>query len=301
MKIGLPRTFIYYVDHLDWERFFAILGHEVVVPSLPGDELLNLGQPHCNTDACLAVKHYHGHVVDLLPKVDALFVPQLVSLKKGSNCCPKVIAIPMLVRNAFPQGTVLSPGIDANHPLWTNWEVLKLAKRLSNDPRKILRALEHFRNRFSFPPPEDGSGHSTGKAIGLLGHPYSVSDPALNLDLIDRIRRYGYQVVTPNTWIDRQAWQTKPGKAFGCKDVHWDCGQRLVDTAGYYLENPEIEGIITVTFFGCGIDAFVEEIYRSRLSQEKPYLTLTFDEHTGEAGLITRLEAFLDMMSRRKN
>ena len=32
----------------------------------------------------------------------------------------------------------------------------------------------------------------------------------------------------------------------------------------------------------------------------KPMLSLTIDEHTGEAGFITRLEAFIDMLYRKK-
>ncbi|MEG3070548.1 MAG: hypothetical protein RQM92_06655 [Candidatus Syntrophopropionicum ammoniitolerans] len=31
-----------------------------------------------------------------------------------------------------------------------------------------------------------------------------------------------------------------------------------------------------------------------------PFLSLTLDEHTGEAGIMTRLEAFLDMVQWRK-
>jgi len=34
--------------------------------------------------------------------------------------------------------------------------------------------------------------------------------------------------------------------------------------------------------------------------QHKPYMMITLDEHSGEAGLVTRLEAFLDMVERRK-
>jgi predicted nucleotide-binding protein (sugar kinase/HSP70/actin superfamily) len=32
-----------------------------------------------------------------------------------------------------------------------------------------------------------------------------------------------------------------------------------------------------------------------------PFMSLTVDEHTAEAGIVTRLEAFLDMIERRKH
>jgi predicted nucleotide-binding protein (sugar kinase/HSP70/actin superfamily) len=31
-----------------------------------------------------------------------------------------------------------------------------------------------------------------------------------------------------------------------------------------------------------------------------PFLTVAFDEHTGQEGVNTRLEAFIDMLKRRK-
>ena len=44
----------------------------------------------------------------------------------------------------------------------------------------------------------------------------------------------------------------------------------------------------------------VESITRKAKSAGKPLLSLTIDEHTGEAGFITRLEAFIDMLFRKK-
>ena len=44
----------------------------------------------------------------------------------------------------------------------------------------------------------------------------------------------------------------------------------------------------------------LERISRKAKNFEKPILHLTIDEHTGEAGFITRLEAFVDMLYRKK-
>ena len=57
---------------------------------------------------------------------------------------------------------------------------------------------------------------------------------------------------------------------------------------------PGIHPVI-ISNFGCGPDAFtfkqIEEALRGT-----PYLILEFDEHRGEAGLVTRLEAFIDRL-----
>jgi predicted nucleotide-binding protein (sugar kinase/HSP70/actin superfamily) len=44
----------------------------------------------------------------------------------------------------------------------------------------------------------------------------------------------------------------------------------------------------------------IEKIVRKSKDFSKPILSLTIDEHTGEAGFITRLEAFVDMLYRKK-
>ncbi|GAE90647.1 hypothetical protein [Acetivibrio straminisolvens] len=56
--------------------------------------------------------------------------------------------------------------------------------------------------------------------------------------------------------------------------------------------------MIYLTPFACGVDAFVLEFIERRLKEQynMPLLKLTVDEHTGEAGFDTRLEAFLDMI-----
>jgi Uncharacterized protein conserved in bacteria len=60
-----------------------------------------------------------------------------------------------------------------------------------------------------------------------------------------------------------------------------------------------IDGIIYVSSFACGIDSVVMELIKERIG-EFPLLILKIDEQTGEAGFNTRIEAFIDMIERRK-
>ena len=67
------------------------------------------------------------------------------------------------------------------------------------------------------------------------------------------------------------------------------------------LKDNKIDGSITLNAFGCGPDSLmIERITRKAKEANKPILSLTIDEHTGEAGFITRLEAFIDMLFRKK-
>ena len=82
---------------------------------------------------------------------------------------------------------------------------------------------------------------------------------------------------------------------------YWANEYEMTGTAGHYLKDNRIDGIITLTAFGCGPDSLmVERIQRRAKHFGKPLLHLTIDEQTGEAGFITRLEAFVDMLFRKK-
>ena len=75
----------------------------------------------------------------------------------------------------------------------------------------------------------------------------------------------------------------------------------MTGAAGHYLKDNKIDGLITLTAFGCGPDSLmIERITRKAKRFNKPLLNLTIDEQTGEAGFITRLEAFVDMLFRKK-
>ena len=85
------------------------------------------------------------------------------------------------------------------------------------------------------------------------------------------------------------------------QELYWANEYEMTGAAGHYLKDQKVDGIITITAFGCGPDSLmVERITRKAKQFGKPLLNLTIDEQTGEAGFITRLEAFVDMLYRKK-
>ncbi len=61
------------------------------------------------------------------------------------------------------------------------------------------------------------------------------------------------------------------------------------------------DGIIQLLPFGCMPEVTVRPILQKISSQRKiPFLSISLDEQTGEVGLLTRLEAFIDLMESKK-
>jgi predicted nucleotide-binding protein (sugar kinase/HSP70/actin superfamily) len=86
------------------------------------------------------------------------------------------------------------------------------------------------------------------------------------------------------------------------KKMFWTFSDLALNSSYYLFKEGKIDGIIHLTAFGCGPDSMVDKLMEiaSKDYPEVPYMSVTIDEHTGDAGISTRLEAFLDMVKRKK-
>ncbi|UKI40933.1 MAG: hypothetical protein L6V95_12615 [Candidatus Melainabacteria bacterium] len=83
------------------------------------------------------------------------------------------------------------------------------------------------------------------------------------------------------------------------RDIGGDSLESISDVA--FADQRGIDGIIHVSPFTCMPEIVTQNIFpKMRENCEIPILTLIMDEQTGKAGYITRLEAFTDLMRRRK-
>ena len=83
--------------------------------------------------------------------------------------------------------------------------------------------------------------------------------------------------------------------------AYWTYEEEVVGAGGNYLETGA-DGVIGIMTFGCAPDSLMMDMVRRQAARLKatPFMNLTLEEHTAEAGVITRLEAFLDMIQRKK-
>ena len=84
------------------------------------------------------------------------------------------------------------------------------------------------------------------------------------------------------------------------QEPYWTFEDEVVGASGSLLQR-NVDGLISVSTFGCAPDSVMLGVLpRAARRADKPYMPLVLDEHSGQAGLITRLEAFADMLLRRK-
>jgi len=143
------------------------------------------------------------------------------------------------------------------------------------------------------------AGGASKLKVAVIGHPYNVYDSHINMNVIGKLRHMGARVVTAEQLPEKVILKNTnwlPKKLF------WTLGQRMTGAAKYYLEEGCVDGMVHISAFACGPDSMIGELIEryARKQGRVPFLNLIIDEHTGEAGLVTRLEAFLDMVRWRR-
>jgi len=115
------------------------------------------------------------------------------------------------------------------------------------------------------------------------------------MDMVNKLKNKGVNVLTidmVDSSVIKEKVKTLPKRMF------WNYGTRAIGSALHFLDRKDIDGIIYLMSFGCGIDSFVADLIERKVRRKKdlPFIVLTIDEHSGEAGMDTRIEAFIDMI-----
>jgi predicted nucleotide-binding protein (sugar kinase/HSP70/actin superfamily) len=78
-------------------------------------------------------------------------------------------------------------------------------------------------------------------------------------------------------------------------NMYWQSGQTILAAARLIRREPRLQAIY-VTHFGCGPDSFLLGYFRREM-EGRLYLELELDDHTADAGVNTRCEAFFDSLA----
>lgn len=319
IRVGIPGALMYYLYFPFWRTFFNGLKVDVVTSGPTTKELLDHGVREALNDACVPLKVFFGHVAALKDKTDYLFIPRLVCLNRHTVYCPKFLGLPDMIKHSM---VGLPPVIDERIDVRSGRAGIfrtyrKVATQLGSDLRQTTRALyqaQMSQRRYmrllhagfplaqaiaDDPPPVRPQEQPFDLTFGVLGYPYAVHDYFLNGCLIDKLHRLKVKVLTadnlPPRCLAHQSYDLP-------KQLFWTLSDQMLRAAYWLFEEAKVDGIIHVSVFGCGPDSITNKLMelKAKLHRTTPFMTLTIDEHTGEAGLTTRLEAFADMVLRRK-
>ncbi len=314
LKVGLPRALFYQTYHPLWRTFYAALGVETVVSPETNKAILDQGVKCVVDETCLPVKVFFGHAANLSAAgVDYLFVPRMVSVEKKAYICPKFMGLPdMLKASNLKLPPLIMPVInlvkatdlksilwDCAAPFTGNWSKIKNAWQEAWQEQKRHEENLIEENLIKKTKGALDTSDTADLTILVLGHDYNLHDQYLNMGLLEKLRELGCAALTPaQTSRKERELQLKKFP----RSIFWTYGRNLLGSVYSFLQYPERKGVIMLTSFGCGIDSFMGNLIIRRLVEKKiPYLNVIIDEHTGEGGLRTRIEAFVDMIQWRSD
>jgi len=292
MKVGIPGGLLYYRYEPFIRTFFNELEVRTEYSTVSNRSILDLGARSCVDEACLPMKLFHGHAAKLQQTCDHIAVPRIMNCEFGESVCPKFRGLPELVSSGTGKSNLIF-----TEPLYLN-DRTKLKKALKKGCRKIgvsdsrmekafQAAAENQRNTSSGFN-ESGYRHR----VFLAGHPYNIYDSFANLNLLQKLHKLDIGAVTEE-WVNRYEMEQELKDLI--KRPYWFFLIHNFAPALALVKRKEIDGIVYVSSFCCGIDSIAIELIRNRIGSF-PFLVLKLDEQTGEAGYNTRLEAFREVL-----
>jgi predicted nucleotide-binding protein (sugar kinase/HSP70/actin superfamily) len=313
--VGIPRALLYYHYIPVWRAFFGALDIEVIVSPPTTGQTVTRGAERVVSETCLPVKVYCGHVLSLLGRVDCVLVPSVDRLRPGTRNCPKLIGLPDLIASAIPEAPLLSVDVhgEGDWPSLSRLALL-LAKYWIVNPLSLRRAIGQARAAAEAVHTASSLEGTGGLTIAIVGHPYNLYDDYVTHRLIDRLRALGVHIVTPEAVSLKERWACVRELAevpyWSYEDEYVGAGGCLLGRTGPQRTSLErggtsprrgVDGLLSVSAFGCAPDSVMSSVLAQAARRaDVPYMALVLDEHSGQAGLITRLEAFVDMLVRRK-
>jgi len=312
--IGIPRV-LYFQEWLPFfSKLLTELGFEVVISDSTNKDLVAQGSSKMITETCLPIKVANGHVQNLLHKgVDRIFLPQVCTLpgfdqENGfGQVCPYVQGLPWTIRATFDFESRNCKVYTPVFHLGKNQEIRdkewkEFAGSLNVGWGRMKKAISSaWQAQNGFQEQIQARGReilqntpSDQKMFLLIGRPYNAFDPGLNMDISKKLQKMGILGI-PLDLLPLEEMSSKTELS----EMYWTYGQKILIGGRFVQEYSNLYPVY-LTNFSCGPDAFILHFFEQELG-ERPYLELEIDEHTADAGVVTRLEAFWDSIKNRQD
>lgn len=305
-RIGLPRVFFmhdllpYYATLL-WE-----LGFEPVVTPETSPRIVALGVEMVMADTCFPIKAAQGHVRWLRERgIERMFLPSFVDMGRPeeayphSLACPLTQSFPYQVRAASPELEVVAPDVSL---AWGERHVFERLRKalapLGVRRRELARAMalaDEAQARFHEAVQARGREFLDGldrRALVVVGRSYNAFDMGMNLEIPRKLASLD-EPCLPMDFLPSE--ELAPEVAQSWPHMYWRSGQRILRASRYIKNHPHLFPLF-IGNFSCGPDSFILKYFEEEL-RGHPALHIEIDEHSADAGVITRLEAFLDSLT----
>ncbi len=309
-RVGMNRSYFMNTYYPLFHTFFTHLGCDVVL----ADEVDPDGVKKRRSSFCYPGELAHGFYHSLLRRddLDFIFLPKIMSLQvknadytareRQATCVllqSEAYYLGSTFKEVHTDAELLTPLLDFADGLDSQTDIfVELAEKVGKSRREAVAAY-----RFAVDAQHDVVRRMKGiglrvlrelertperTAVVLFGRAYNAFAKEANMGIPTKFASRGTLVIP---------WDFLPYEGEeGQEDMCWAIGQDLLKAAQLVKKHPQLFGAY-VTNFSCGPDSFLLGYFRD-IMKTKPSLTLELDSHTADAGVNTRIEAFLDIVQR---
>ena len=312
MRVSIPHMGKY--SEVITKELGDCLNWEIVSSPIPSEITIEIGARYMDELMCLPAKVTLGTMIEACEQG----AEHLIMFDSCGQCRLKTYwilqerALRKLGYNAIVHPVRLGWGtphdiraIDPSIPLWKSWWAFY----------KVLRRISELDKKQWIEIPDE----SNLVKIGIVGEIYTVLSPEVNKDLIHKIEKMGalvhnslplsyfiFKRLYSRGWMKRRGMdrQTlldakKQAHKYFPKEIGGHGIESIIHTIYYGVKR--FDGVIHILPFPCMPESTVSPIlYDISRDYDIPVMKLIFDTHTGEGALNTRLEAFVDMLQRKK-
>lgn len=310
-SIGINRSFLTNTYYPLYASFFSLLGYRPVLPQ----NISSGGIDQRNAPFCYPAELSHGFFHTLItgdPSPEYLFLPHFKSIPaqngdRSSQVCPFVQGETFFLQTTFREQLqdLRQRGFRIFQPLLDLKDGLKNARSpmvaAAADMGIARRSAESaFDTAFSRQTQCMAEMKTLGQraldelesnpdkmGVVIFSRPYNGLVEEANMGIPRKLASRGILVI-PFDFLPFDGEKPK-------RHMYWGMGQMLLKAARFVKKHPQLFGVF-VTNFSCGPDSFLVGYFRSIMGK-KPSLTLELDSHTADAGIDTRIEAFVDIVS----
>ena len=304
--VGIPRGLMFSEYFPLYNAFFTELGFKVIPSEQTNKRIVEMGLDAAVGQPCFPFKVAHGHHMDLVQKqVDIIFSPRIISTQqpnknmRQAQTCPYLQAAPDVISSCVgikERGIkLLSPTLHFKRSKKHLQNVfVDIGKQLGKSAGESKAALEvGLKTLFDFKNKVDKRGAEVLNNLApdqvvfiVIGRPYTLWDPVVNMDIGKKIQDLGILAI-PQDFL--------PLESTDISDVWTNAYSRQIQKklmAARLIKKDTRMKAVVLTYFACGPDSFGNPFFKDEISE--PCYMMQIDEHTADAGVITRIEAFAD-------
>ncbi|MBN2103639.1 hypothetical protein JW835_06320 [bacterium] len=306
--VGIPRALHLFDRFPFWQAYFETLGFRIVLSASTHQNTIHRGIESTVAEPCFPVQTAHGHLAQLLDAdADFIFMPNVVNESSQgktieSFICPWTQTAPLVASHSplldTLQDRLFCPNVQfrmtdriIEKSLYQQIRGLYRVGRQKH--RRAFYTARTVQQRFQEVIKNHGQQvvrkikNEGLQGIVLTGRPYNLYDSGLNLNIPGKLRDiYGMNVI-PMDFL--------PTDHVDISDVHdhmfWKYGYRILQACRWTRDYPDLQ-VIYLSNFKCGPDSYIRHYVEEALG--RPFLFLQLDSHSNDAGIMTRIEAFLE-------